>query len=69
MHFMGLAGMPRRIPDYPDAYYGWNLVSSFGSTISVVASILFFVLIHDSFLCRKDTNTMLLRFKQVRRAI
>lgn len=44
-----LAGLPRRIPDYPDAFSGWNAVSSFGSIVSVVATVLFGYIIYDIF--------------------
>jgi len=40
--------MPRRIPDYPDAYAGWNYVSSFGSYISVFAILIFFVVVYET---------------------
>jgi heme/copper-type cytochrome/quinol oxidase subunit 1 len=48
MHFLGLAGMPRRIPDYPDAYYLWNWVASIGSAMSGVASVFFFYIVWDT---------------------
>jgi len=44
MHFLGLAGMPRRIPDYPDVYGFWNYIESVGSLLSVVGIFLFFYL-------------------------
>lgn len=47
-HFLGLAGMPRRIPDYPDAFAGWNMVSSIGSYISFAGALLFLYIIWDT---------------------
>jgi len=46
MHFLGLAGMPRRIPDYPDAFAGWNAVASFGSYVSAASAIFFFYVVY-----------------------
>lgn len=46
MHFLGLAGMPRRIPDYPDCYYLWNSVATWGSLLTGLGLILFFVIIY-----------------------
>jgi cytochrome c oxidase subunit 1 len=46
MHFLGLAGMPRRIPDFPDAYSGWNAIASFGSYISFFSALLFFYVVY-----------------------
>jgi cytochrome c oxidase subunit I len=47
MHLLGMAGMPRRIPDYPDVYWFWNNLASFGSMVSVVAIYIFFFVLRN----------------------
>ncbi len=48
-HFLGLAGMPRRYIDYPDAYRLWNEVSSYGAYLSGLSVILFLYILFDAF--------------------
>ena len=56
MHFLGLAGMPRRIPDYPDAFLVFNRLASYGSYISALSSLFFFYLIFVAFTNGKKIN-------------
>lgn len=54
MHFLGLGGMPRRIPDYPEAYQGWNMVSTWGSYISLVSLMLFLYILYETLIQEID---------------
>lgn len=56
MHFLGLAGMPRRIPDYPTAYAGWNLIASFGSYLSAISSVFFFYVVYHTLVHGEPVN-------------
>ncbi len=52
-HFLGLAGMPRRIPDYPDAYAGWNYISSIGSYIAFGGAVFFLLVVAQAFIAKR----------------
>jgi len=53
MHFLGLAGMPRRTADYPDVYAGWNYVSSIGAFISGTAVLVFLAVLVEAFVRKR----------------
>jgi len=45
--------MPRRIPDYPDAFSFWNSVASLGSMVSALSAVLFFYIIYETLTTEK----------------
>jgi cytochrome c oxidase subunit 1 len=53
-HFLGLAGMPRRYVDYPDAFAGWNLISSLGAYIFAAGVIWFLYANYYAVFVRKE---------------
>jgi cytochrome c oxidase subunit 1 len=56
MHFLGLAGMPRRIPDYADSFYLWNAVASFGSLLTFFGLFYLFYVLTVTILNTEKTN-------------
>jgi heme/copper-type cytochrome/quinol oxidase subunit 1 len=59
MHFLGVAGMPRRIPDYPDAFFILNKIATWGSYLSAFSLLVFFGVLFDAFVMNDNTQSFL----------
>jgi cytochrome c oxidase subunit I len=55
-HFLGLDGMPRRIPDYTPAYEYWNTISSYGYLIMAGSMVIWFINIIYAFTMGKKAE-------------
>ncbi|HEV2539954.1 MAG TPA: cytochrome c oxidase subunit I [Frateuria sp.] len=56
-HFLGLAGMPRRIPDYNVAFANFNMISSIGGFLFGASQLIFLgVIIHAVFFSKKKAS-------------
>lgn len=69
MHFLGLAGMPRRIPDYPDVYSGWNYIASVGSYLSIIAFVLFFIQTYLVFFSKPEDSVVVISKEKLNKVI
>ena len=61
MHLLGVAGMPRRIPDYPDAFYTFNKIASWGSEISAFSLVIFLGVFIEAFYLKINRLKLLIR--------
>jgi cytochrome c oxidase subunit 1 len=54
MHFTGLAGLPRRIPLFPDSYNGWSSVTTFGTILTIISTLIFLYMVSNHLFINKS---------------